>query len=310
MQNLLMNKQRLRIVGVIFFLCAVILLMLLWLLSDDKWGATVSGICQNLLATILGSAFVAFLTVFLFREDIEKPAIQFIGANEINSSNDEAIKHTEFWYYQGDVGNYVRNVVFQSFARAVDHETTSRKLRLLILDPRQTDFLQEFINYRTLHRNEMARGDQALEDLVASILATILATYRLTSKPYIDAEVRVCRRYSLIRRDICSDFVLLTTGKADAPAISISSTNYQYSAHKHDFECQYEQAESIVFPSAKKSNVLSRLGEGFLPTEQDVKDLLTELDLFDPRWIGSQLLSMTARKLSDRRNPYPRRIVD
>jgi hypothetical protein len=231
----------------------------------SDWGAA-AFVSQSLLASII-TTFVLAVLILLLVPERQEFSREIIFGKEIGTCLKSAMTSTNFWLHKGSSGRYLRAEVAPTLARTARDSSSTRELRVQILDPDNENVCKAYAEYRRGLASASRDDEEWSQTRVREeLLATILKLYILkTDSPLLDVELFLTSSFSVFRIDLSSGEVVVTTEDARDPAFRFSNTSDFYDAYRNEFNFTEKQAREIVLrssgshPATVDSNFLKAL---------------------------------------------------
>jgi hypothetical protein len=171
---------------------------------------------------------------------------------EISKYLEQAARETDEWEYCGHTGRYVCSRIFPILEDAVKHSEKRIRVRMTIIDPRDSAACEYYANYRRLSRShQMFNEDWTARKTQVELVATILTTLRLAqSTPRIIAEIGLGRRVMHMRVDRASSELIATLEDPQEQAFRCLHGSAFYRYYRSQCEMDWEQC-SLHIPSAQ-----------------------------------------------------------
>ena len=253
MLDLLKSAQARRVLYAITVLSALILLVAQYLatfLLDKEHSfanaglVTLQVVSTGLFGGVAATAFIAFLTRYLFRHERKLENTEVIDSLTSQRAHLKAIDKTKFWHHNGHIGRWVRTVVLPRFGELAPGSTFDRTVRFLLIDPMNAELVKRYAEHR---RQVDAVGDDVdtRTDAQIEILATIVqAAHFEQHVAGVRAEVFLRQNLDLFRVDTSEKRSFTTLTRKKAPAL----------LYRHDIDDgDHYNAASINFDVAIRS---------------------------------------------------------
>lgn len=251
-------------------------------------------IIDNLLVALISSMVVTFLVLWLVPPSRRNTAIEVVEPQRMREVLQEAHKGTHEWWYRGAIGRHFRTSTLPQLAREAKAEKISKRIHLLVLDPRLAN--KYFALTRTRLTVEEKNKSWTEESIKLEIYATILTTYAFkATEPSLEIEVGLLNTLSVYRVDLSSKLALITTEGIKDSAIKCDENSFYYQTYREDLLLSFQQ--STALPTNVKGIPLEKLNVSL------TKVLLNELGI-NNNDLSDKNIEEIINKIQKVRNPY------
>lgn len=230
-------------------------------------------ILDNLLAALVASISVTLLLLWLTPSRTESAIIEVVESPYI----EEVLRQgrdrvTEYWY-KGNTGRYFRAVTLPKLAEQARSENITKHIRLIILDPRNTEACKTHASFRQKLKSAEKDKQRWTEQRVQLELnSVIVSAYAWKAKePLLDIDVALIDVVSFFRIDFSSRLVVITSEDERQPALMCESSSLFYQLYREDLLINFKQAKGL--PKSIAGIPLKDLNL------DNTKKLLSDLDL-------------------------------
>jgi len=254
---------------------------------------TLQLVASGLFAGVAASAYLAFVTRYLFKHDQKLDRTEVLDSLTTRRMHLEEADRSDIWWHNGHIGRWVRTTVIPKFAKAA-HEGVSKEVRMILIDPRNDQIVDAYAEHRD-QVDAIPEGQDTREDARIEVLATILKA-ALTEQhvPGVKVTVNLRQHLDLFRVDICDDAAFTTLTRDKVPAILYrkqnSDSDHYYVARKN-FDQAVKEAASINLAVPMPRT----------PTVPDVEQFLVAIGMEDFKDRAESVLSRS--KSSFNRTP-------
>ncbi|MBI3687745.1 MAG: hypothetical protein HY241_10515 [Actinobacteria bacterium] len=241
---------------------------------------------------VLAQARTAFENVSLVR---------VLHGSEVGQALAEARRHTDFWYFKGGTGTFVRAVTLPECIGHARRRNGTLDFRIEILDPADEELCGRYALFRrSLSNHRDAAGEQWTVDRTRKeAFATVLAAcWHQQQSGLLKVGVWLSAVMTTFRFDLSSTCVIITQEDPRAPALMVDRDKFYY--HRWNIELQHGREQARQIPIEPASLV-------FLddePTVEQTRRLFAALALPLPRSFSDRDVSDIVGKAIQARNPY------
>lgn len=251
-------------------------------------------VLDALISTFFATIGIAWLIFWLSPPVMQRSRLRVIEPREIRSAIEEGRAGASEWWYMGGAGRYTRAVTLPAFARMAREQNASKKLVILILDPRNTESCERYVEFRNSLRSG-SNSKWSLESVQNELLATIVAAYCWRAEQTrLDVSVGLRAEFSVFRIDLSDTRAVVTKEDKQEPAILCESKSFYHDAYFEDVRLALRQAKTL--PSIPGS-LFKQL------TVQSARSLLDSVGISTSRLTDSRL-SAIVELSKDTTSPY------
>lgn len=257
-------------------------------------------------------AILALLAFILLREstarenlrqqidDLLKNQIKPIPPNQIQQDFEWAMSNTEYWYYKGGTGTYLRAVTIKTLGERSKSTKATIKLRIEILDPKNIDLCDKYGEYRrsVLPASEKDLGSWSTDHVREELYSTVLAACAFKDTyPLLDIELALYSTLSVFRYDVSAEYAIITQEDKRAPALRAEKNTHYFYSFRTELDWSFKQSKKL--PLIK---VRGKWGNKHdWPT---ALDMFKQLDIFDESFLSGERGSRIIQKAINAPNPY------
>ncbi|WP_167333462.1 hypothetical protein [Nocardia concava] len=226
-----------------------------------------------------------------------------LGA-EVEEALTLAREETDRWIFKGGTGAYTRVVTLPECIKHANHHRRELLVRMEILDPTDLAACERFVSlYQSLADGE---DDDAREwtgkGTQIESYATILAAcwYRQRTAHLLDIEIGLTSTVSVLRWDLSSRFLIVTTRGPRFPAMIIEKGRPYYDSWTIELRTSFSGARKVPINRALRQPL------GTDPTVAEVRELFERLDLGLPESYDDADITTIVEKALRDTNPFLR----
>ncbi len=229
----------------------------------------IKAICEALIATLIVSVLIYFFTKWV-NPKMPNADMEVLHPRLINTYHLQSRMNTKTWWYNGNRGEYTRNVTLPYLAETCRKESRSIRVNLHILHPDNEIVCKTYTEYR----NNLSDLDEDIikEKTIQDLLATIVAAYLWKEEqPYLDIKVYLKNNFSPIRIEMSDSMVIITREDPRDPAIVYQHSSLFYNIYNFDLAQGVKQdiPLDMTIPFVKRSKL----------TNKKIKELLTSIKI-------------------------------
>jgi hypothetical protein len=267
--------------------------------TERAVASTLSQITAGILSGLATTAFLLFLTRWLFRREESTTSVRVLEPMEAKREHQEALATTHTWRHNGHIGRWVRTEVLPAFrlASGRDGDPGIRTVELVLLDPDNAKLIASFAQHVRLMELDYESADpatKAREEIFATILRCAIA-----EQHYAGVTVRVHLRTNLpfIRVDVNDRCAFNTITRPHRIAVA-----YYKNAPNADFY----HVSSAAFDQAKaESRYLDLLAQS-IPENAELDDMRKLFLALDLAPVPDDFLLAVRQRAASTYNPYGR----
>jgi hypothetical protein len=224
-------------------------------------------ILDNLLVALIASITVTFLGIWLTPPGKETAVIETIEPSKIRETLNEAYRTTDEWWYRGAVGRHFRTVTLSTLADHARAERVTKKIYLLMVDPRKSDTYFEMSRARPKLSSSKLMSLQGLKE---ELYATLVSVYfKAAEEVLLEITVGLLDTVGVYRVDLSKEVALITTEGSQDFGLRCYSGSSFYKYYREDLNLSLRQANRLsikgtindVVPQLNVDNVEKLLKE-------------------------------------------------
>lgn len=303
MQEVLRAKYTRKVFLACTSLSIIVLILISYLVIPENvtnlaWKKFLTDLCNGISFSLISTIFIGLFIYYFTPEIKSNPEIEIAEARQLSELFDEAFPTTKKWWYTGGCGRYFRTKTLPEMVKRARTDSHTREIKVIILDPQNIELCTAHAHYRSSTASAKLESEQWTPKKVQNELyATIITTLILQIKNnLLSVKLSLAPIFSTFRLDLSDRYVIVTKEDRKAPAIKCSSTSYYYESYKAEI-LTIEKQSKTVKPLVNNTHELGNL------KKDDIKNILIEVDLFNPPLIDEDLEKI-AKICNDRKNPY------
>lgn len=303
MQEVLRAKYTRKVFLVCTSLSIIVLILISYLVIPDNvtnpaWKKFLTDLCNGISFSLISTIFIGLFIYYFTPEIKSNPEIEIAEARQLSELFDEAFPTTKKWWYTGGCGRYFRTKTLPEMVKRARTDSHTREIKVIILDPQNNELCTAHAHYRSSTASAKLESEQWTTKKVQNELyATIVTTLIFQMKNnLLSVNLSLASRFSTFRLDLSDQYVIVTKEDRKAPAIKCSVTSYYYESYKAEILTIEKQSRPV---KAIGSNTweLGKL------QKDDIKNILLEIELFDPP-LADEDLEKISIICNEGRNPY------
>lgn len=223
-------------------------------LQTNSAYTVIQKILDDFLSSLVVTIGVGSLLLWL-----AEPSDRLVGAQPIEPKMikiylEQAMRDTEYWYFRGGTGTYLKAVTLPNLARFARQRGTRCKVTIDILDPTNIELCELYSRYRNSMASALNMGNDPWTSsrVRTELYATILLVCMLKAdEPLLNISIGLSQEMSIFRYDISSMYAIITNEDPQAPAFKIDKGTYFYNSYSEDTILHLEQAKKINLDKVK-----------------------------------------------------------
>lgn len=284
---------------VVLFIALAVVRFLIFPTLDPKgnidWRSIVTKTLDGLISTIVVS-FVVAVTLWWTKPPLDRIPPGFeVPPNSISITLEGSATLTSEWEYLGHTGRYVRNRIFPILRKQSQQNNRQVRVRMMILDPRNSDLCKKYAEYRNRSRSsDMFQDEWTTKKVQEELIATVLRTAELNvENNQVKCELRFRTFLSQFRFDVSDEHIMVTQEDPQEPAFSYPIGSRFFDYYKRENQLVWDQT-----PEFDLETVSPRLGEDDTAKTQRLAQFLNEIDG------GAVIASKAVAVLEKDKSPY------
>ena len=217
-----------------------------------------NSIVDNLLVALVASIAITLLALWLTSPSVEIAVMKVVEPIQIRETLQEALYHTNEWWYRGQTGRHFRSVTLPKLAEGARSEKVSRSVYLIILDPSDPEICRRYADYRNSLITARKDRSWTAQRVQLELNATIVSAYAWQAEqPLLDVTVALLTTVPLFRIDFSSRLALITREDPQEPALRCDEGTFFYKAYREDLRFSLQQSRQL--PRTDKGIPISML---------------------------------------------------
>jgi hypothetical protein len=204
-------------------------------------------VCEDVFASIVVTLGIGWLIFWLTPAVMWKTEMQVIEPKEIGPLLKDSMRKTEFWWYRGACGRFLRATTLPRVSEAARHAGLSKEINVSLLNPANERLCEEYATYRSSLRSADKGRQWTKERVKIEACATIVAVLRTKhTEPLLRIRLHVVDQFSAFRVDMSSSHAVITKEDETAPAMRCDSGTYFYLSYRDDMVLLQRQSREIT----------------------------------------------------------------
>jgi hypothetical protein len=242
----------------IFFSAITVVVLLLWvtryfvlprldLTLTQGLLPAIAKVLEDVSTTIVVTVLVTVFLWWITPSRVRNLGVVVVEPRELRRHFSEALANSREWKFVGGCGRYFRSAVLQEMTRRAQHESTSKSVSAIILNPENEVLCERHARYRAGTKRGKNEGNWTKVRVKQELLATIVVAKAAAHKSgLVDVQIFVSDHFSGFRLDLSEVCAIETREDATAPALRSDAGSYYFAALHDEFRLAKEQSKSIV----------------------------------------------------------------
>jgi hypothetical protein len=204
-----------------------------------------SGVFKSIIEDITSIGTVAFFGAAFYwwttPSGISEGDVNVVYSHDIKSTLSTLVQDTEYFYYLGHTARWNRSVSLPILRDIAEKSRTTKIVELVILDPRNENLCDFYINQAFSRRKE-GLDLISIVELQVELVATIFKALELNQSNFVDCKVYLSNSVTISRFDISQKGILLSKPYKGDPAIFFPANTFFYNSYKEEYRVAKSQA--------------------------------------------------------------------
>lgn len=304
MEHILSTKHYRRSFFTVVALCLVVAFLIRFIVTphfDPSATVDLTKFALSLLDTftisLIITVFIGGFIFWLTPEIIKKSTMDVIEPKEINPLFKKAAADTKTWIIKGACGRYTRAVTIPSLAQSAKHEGIGRDIRIILLDPADSDTCEEYANYRRSLKSASSSEPWTKEKVQEEVIATVLTALQFKYKePLLTINIHLASTFSAFRLDISDSYVIVTKEDKEAAGLRADSGTYFYNSYKDETRLVERQSKKVQFDQPVDINQKTSV--------EELKKIIIDVGLLETKEVSRISLDNILNFINDPKEPY------
>lgn len=202
---------------------------------------------EDILDKIATSLCVSvFIGLFLFYIEVpnSEKKHEIIAPNRLKEIFLKNQLTTDFWYFSGGTGRYIRSTVIPAISKISKSQNEHRTIKVLLLDPMDDKLCLNYANYR--NNLNSSKNEWNINYVRNQIISTICySVIYKNSNQMLDVSVFLKKTFSTLRLDLSKENCVVTKEDQKELALVIPDDTFLYRTYKEEILQFAKQCEEL-----------------------------------------------------------------
>ena len=300
MERLLADKHFRKMFRIIVLLLTAVLVLLRIFVGPKLPDCAITAVVNSIADNLISGLFVTYLIAeFLFFVELareEHNSTRILIAGEITPALSATLSSTHSWYFKGGTGRFIRSQVLDGLASAARSQSSTRHMRVCLLDVRSQHAVDAYASYRSGVHSATVEGGWDSNRVKREVATTIVRLLsKASTEPLLEVTIALSTTFSTFRYDASDSLAVVTREDPRDPAIAVSQGTRLFAAIRD--EVQLSVNSGYLLAKLNKPVPLDRL------SGKQVHEVLRDAGLPDLQFSDADLESI-AVEARNARNPY------
>ena len=203
-------------------------------------------ILDNLFIALVVSVFIGLFTFYIEIPESEKKH-SIVDSNMLKEYFPKARLDTDFWYFSGGTGRYMRAVTIPEISQTSEKLNSHKNIKINLLDPSDGNLCKSYAEFRSSLKSGKKTNTWSLKYARREIISTICSAVIYKSKnQLLDISIFLKNNFSSLRIDLSKDFCFITKEDKQEPAVLIPKETFLYRTYREELlqtSKQYKQLD-------------------------------------------------------------------